>query len=93
MIQKGTFFKPFLVGVLCSVTIFPQLDKQDQRMESEEDDDRKCDPLDNDPRLEAVVVLLKDGGKGLLQPEGVVHPHAQVQQDEESDRLKDPIIS
>ena len=62
-------------------------------MEPEEDDDRKCDPLHNDPGLEAVVVLLQDGGKGLLQPKGVGHPHAQVQQDEESHRLEDPIIS
>ena len=56
-------------------------------MEPEEDDDRKCDPLHDDPGLEAVVVLLQDGGKGLLQPKGVGHPHAQVQQDEEGDRL------
>ena len=56
-------------------------------MKPEEDDDRKCDPLHNDPGFEAVVVLLQDGGKGLLQPEGVGHPHAQVQQNEEGDRL------
>ena len=62
-------------------------------MKPEEDDDRKCDPLHDDPGFEAVVVLLQDGGKGLLQPEGVGHPHAQVQQDEEGDRLEDPIIS
>ena len=62
-------------------------------MESEEDDYRKCDPLDDDPRLETVVVLLQDGGKWLLQHEGVDHPHAQVQQDEECDRLQDRLIS
>ena len=46
-------------------------------------------PLDDDPWLETVVVLLQDGVLGLLQSKGVGRPGAKVQQDKEGDSLKD----
>ena len=80
--------KPFLILMLRPVAVLPQLDKKNQRVEPEEDDDREGDPLHNDPGVEGVVVLLQDRVEMFLQPKRVRHPHAQVQEDEECDRLK-----
>ena len=80
--------KPFLILMLRPVAVLPQLDKKNQRVEPEEDDDRKSDPLHDDPGVEGVVVLLQDRVEMFLQPKRVCHPHAQVQEDEECDRLK-----
>ena len=63
--------------------------KQLWQIQPEEDDYRQRDPLYNDPGLNPVVVLLQDGVLGLLQSKGVRRPGAKVQQDKESDGLKD----
>ena len=60
-----------------------------QQIQPEEDDYRQRDPLYNDPGLNPVVVLLQDGVLGLLQSKGVRRPGAKIQQDKESDSLKD----
>ena len=80
--------KPFLILMLRPVAVLPQLDKKDQRVEPEEDNHRQSDPLHDDPGVEGVVVLLQDRVEMFLQPKRVSHPHAQVQEDEECDRLK-----
>ena len=56
-------------------------------MESEEDTERKCDSLDNDPGEESIELELVRSGINLLNFKVISYPKSKITQDQEGDNL------